>query len=115
MGSRWRKMKGPIDVEEDSGKRASRLRKPPWLKVKAFGGKAFNDVNHLLRDRGLFTVCQEANCPNRGECFSRGTATFLILGPVCTRNCRFCNVTPGKPASPNPEEPRLVAEAVARM
>ena len=91
------------------------LRKPPWLKVKAFGGKAFNDLNSLLREEGLFTVCQEANCPNRGECFTRGTATFLILGPVCTRNCRFCNVTPGKPALVNPEEPRLVAKAVERM
>jgi lipoic acid synthetase len=63
----------------------------------------------------LHTVCQEANCPNRGECFNRGTATFLILGPVCTRNCGFCNVSPGRPAELNPREPELVAEAVLRM
>ena len=91
------------------------LRKPPWIKVKAFGGNTFNEVSGLLRERGLFTVCQEANCPNRGECFSRGTATFLILGPVCTRNCRFCDVRPGKPPAPDAQEPRLVAEAVALM
>lgn len=91
------------------------LRKPPWIKVKAFGGNTFNEISGLLRERGLFTVCQEANCPNRGECFSRGTATFLILGPVCTRNCRFCDVSPGRPKAVNPEEPRLVAEAVAKM
>jgi lipoic acid synthetase len=102
-------------MADSSQKPADSRRKPPWLKVKAFGGKAFNDINSLLKDQGLLTVCQEANCPNRGECFSRGTATFLILGPLCTRNCRFCNVTPGKPSAPNQEEPRLVAEAVARM
>lgn len=102
-------------MADASYKPADGRRKPPWLRVKAFGGKAFNDMNGLLKDHGLFTVCQEANCPNRGECFTRGTATFLILGPLCTRNCRFCNVSPGKPLSPNPDEPRLVAEAVKKM
>jgi len=103
-------------ADKKSPDNASRpLRKPPWIKVKAFGGNKFNNISGVVRNRGLHTVCQEANCPNRGECFSRGTATFLILGSVCSRNCRFCNVTPGKPSPPNPEEPRLVAEAVQQM
>ncbi len=100
---------------DDQHQKADPRRKPSWLKVRAFSGKGFSEVSELLRERGLFTVCQEANCPNRGECFNRGTATFLIMGPVCTRNCRFCNVSPGTPSGLNPEEPRLVADAVARM
>jgi lipoic acid synthetase len=90
-------------------------RKPSWLKVKAFGGQRFNDVSLILRERGLFTVCQEANCPNRGECYNRGTATFLILGPRCTRNCAFCDVSPGRPAPVNEREPQMVAEAASIM
>jgi len=69
----------------------------------------------LLDDGGLHTVCQEARCPNSGECFSRGTATFLILGEVCTRRCRFCAVTQGTPGLPDPEEPHRLAEAAARL
>ena len=86
-------------------------RKPPWLRVKPFNGTQFEEVSHLLHDYGLSTVCQAANCPNRGECFNRGTATFLILGPSCTRNCRFCNIQTGKPAAVDPGEP----ERLARM
>lgn len=90
-------------------------RKPSWLTVKPFAGAEFSRVSGLLKDLDLRTVCQEANCPNRGECFSRGTAVFLILGPRCTRNCRFCNVTPGTPSAVDPSEPRRVAEAARRM
>ena len=90
-------------------------RKPPWLRVKAMGGDKFNEISAQVRDLGLNTICREANCPNRGECYSRGTATFLIMGPRCTRNCRFCNVTSGKPAALDPEEPGRVAEAARRM
>lgn len=90
-------------------------RKPPWLKVKGFGGEKFNGVAGLLKQYGLNTVCQAANCPNRGECFSRGTATFLILGPLCTRNCRFCDVQPGKPGYPDPSEPSRVAAAALKL
>jgi len=92
-----------------------RDRKPPWLKVRGFGTGRFNAVNALLQTYGLNTVCQAANCPNRGECFSRGTATFLIMGPTCTRNCRFCDVRSGRPAPVDPEEPERVAQAAARL
>ncbi len=80
-------------------------RKPAWLTVKPFAGAEFTRVSLLLNDLNLHTVCQEANCPNRGECFNRGTAVFLILGPKCTRNCRFCDVVPGAPSPVDPTEP----------
>jgi len=92
-----------------------KLRKPSWLKVRAFGGAEFNRVSGLLKDLHLNTVCQEANCPNRGECFNRGTAVFLLMGPVCTRNCRFCNVQSGKPVPLDSQEPIRVAGAAQRL
>ena len=87
------------------------IRKPPWLKrpfPRAAGGAA---VAGSLDRLGLFTVCQEAHCPNQGECFNRGTATFLLLGPRCTRACTFCAVQKGPPRPPDPDEPRRVARA----
>jgi lipoic acid synthetase len=90
-------------------------RKPDWLKVKAFSGEQYARVTALLKGLGLQTVCQEANCPNRGECFNRGTAVFLIMGPRCTRNCTFCDVTSGRPAQLDDDEPERVAEAAARL
>ncbi len=90
-------------------------RKPAWLKVRAFTGGGFDHVNRLLKHHGINTVCRAANCPNRGECFNRGTATFLILGPVCTRACRFCNIPTGKPAPPDTDEPRRIASAAQEM
>jgi lipoic acid synthetase len=101
-------------VSENRGNNETK-RKPAWLKVKAFTGTGYDSVNRLLKRHGLNTVCQAANCPNRGECFNRGTATFLILGPVCTRNCRFCNIQTGKPAPPDPDEPRRIAGAALEM
>jgi lipoic acid synthetase len=86
--------------------------KPPWLKVRACGNQKYREVQALLEEHHLNTVCREANCPNRGECYSRGTATFLIMGPNCTRHCRFCNVTPGLPAPLDENEPARVAQAV---
>jgi len=86
--------------------------KPPWLKVRACGNRKYLEVQSLLREHHLHTVCQEANCPNRGECFSSGTATFLIMGPNCTRNCAFCNVTHGKAAPLSDDEPAQVARTV---
>ncbi len=92
------------------------LKKPEWIRVKAGSGNArFDGIKHLLRDRGLHTVCEEASCPNIGECFARGTATFMILGDLCTRRCPFCDVAHGRPAAPDAEEPRQLAEAVAAL
>ncbi|KAA3634871.1 MAG: lipoyl synthase [Calditrichaeota bacterium] len=85
-------------------------KKPDWLKIKAISGKTYNQVHTLLEMYNLQTVCQAANCPNRGECFDRGTATFLILGPKCTRNCRFCDIEPGKTSAVDPSEPERIAE-----
>jgi len=93
----------------------STLRKPPWLKVPLPRGPAFAAVDRTLADLGLHTVCREARCPNRGECFSAGTATFLILGDTCTRDCQYCNVRHGIPAPPDPGEPERVAEAAGRL
>lgn len=94
---------------------ADRLHKPPWLKKKLPRSEALAGVTRLLRDHGLHTVCEGAACPNRGECFERGTATFLILGDHCTRNCRFCAVPPGHPGPPDPAEPGQVAHAAALL
>jgi len=91
-----------------------RIRKPEWFKVQLFDADAF-EVHRLMRELGLHTVCQEARCPNIGECFSRHTATFLILGDTCTRNCRFCAIKTGEPEPPDPAEPPRIAEAVKRM
>lgn len=90
-------------------------RKPSWLKVKMPKGRAFTEVSHLIKDNELVTVCQEAMCPNRGECWSHGTATFMLCGEVCTRACGFCATRTAKPKPLDPDEPRKVAEAVAHM
>jgi lipoic acid synthetase len=95
--------------------RPFRERKPPWLKVPAPGGPTYRRLRKAIEDDGLHTVCQEANCPNVGECWERGTATFMILGDVCTRRCGFCNVQTGKPAWNDPLEPLRVANQVKRM
>jgi lipoic acid synthetase len=91
------------------------LRKPDWLKVRLGSGRNYFSVESILRDKNLHTVCQEANCPNQGECFSDSTATFLILGDTCTRNCRYCNVKHGSPDGLDEDEPRRVREAVKRL
>lgn len=102
-------------VQKSDKQNVEHLRKPAWLKVRAFSGDEFDRVQNLLRHLRLNTVCQAANCPNRGECFSRGTATFLILGPLCTRGCTFCNIETGRPGEPDPDEPRRVAAAAAAL
>jgi len=89
--------------------------KPTWLRVKPFSGKTFEGVRQSLARHGLNTVCQAANCPNRGECFNQGTATFLIMGPLCTRNCRFCDIDPGQPGTLDPSEPARVAAAAKEL
>jgi lipoic acid synthetase len=92
------------------------LPRPPWIKARAPQGEAYEGLRALMRGLDLHTVCEEAHCPNIGDCWNRGTATFMILGDVCTRACGFCAVKTGLPARPpDPAEPRRVAQAVARM
>jgi lipoic acid synthetase len=92
------------------------LRRPPWLRVRlSAGGENYAAVRSLMRDQALHTVCEEAHCPNLGECWNRRTATFLIMGGVCTRGCRFCAVAKGKPAPLDMDEPARLAAAVQRM
>ena len=90
-------------------------RKPPWFKVPAPGGKRYRDLNRLVNTENLHTVCQEAKCPNIGECWERGTMTFMILGDTCTRRCGFCNVKSGKPTWNDPFEAARVGASVARL
>ena len=92
-----------------------RLRKPEWIRVKSGSGQGYHDVKRLLREHKLHTVCEEASCPNIGECFGKGTATFMILGEVCTRRCPFCDVAHGKPLPPDPAEPDQLARSIALL
>jgi lipoic acid synthetase len=88
------------------------LKKPEWIKVKLPSGEKFNEVKNLLREHKLHTVCEEASCPNIGECFSKGTATFMIMGDICTRRCPFCDVGHGRPNPLDPNEPKQLAHSV---
>lgn len=90
-------------------------RKPDWIRVKAPNSPAYHETRALMRDLKLFTVCEEAACPNIGECWAKKHATFMILGSVCTRACAFCNVATGRPDLLDPHEPEHVAEAVAKL
>ena len=94
---------------------APRLRKPSWIRVRLPAGNAVQDLKARLRSRDLVTVCEEASCPNIHECFSKGTATFMILGEVCTRRCSFCDVAHGRPLPPDPAEPEQLARTVRDM
>ncbi|HKC82118.1 MAG TPA: lipoyl synthase [Gemmatimonadaceae bacterium] len=91
------------------------LRKPSWLKVKAPGGPNYMRLKQLMRELDLHSVCEEAHCPNVGECWEHGTATFMILGDVCTRNCAYCAVAHGRPPKYDIAEPHRVAQAIAEM
>ena len=92
-----------------------RLRKPEWIRVKPGSGAGYNGVKRILRENQLHTVCEEASCPNIGECFSKGTATFMILGDVCTRRCPFCDVAHGKPQPPDAGEPENLARSIGLL
>jgi lipoic acid synthetase len=93
----------------------SRLRKPDWLKVRFPAGPGFARIDRMHREQGLHSVCRSAACPNQGECWSSGTATFMILGDRCSRDCAFCNVAHGPVGLPDPTEPQAVAVAVAEL
>jgi len=102
----------PIKVEAQA---RSSLPKPPWLKARAPTGPRVSEIKKILRKEGLNTVCEEASCPNLGECFSHGTATFMIMGDLCTRRCPFCDVAHGRPRPLDPSEPEHLANAVQRL
>jgi len=99
------KLYDPVDAQ----------RKPDWLKIRLHRSADYADVRHIVEEHGLHTICSSGRCPNQSECWSRRTATFMILGDVCTRGCRFCATRTGHPLPPDPDEPRRVAESVALM
>lgn len=90
-------------------------RKPEWIRMKVPDSARYQEIKKILRDNNLHTVCEEASCPNIGECFSGGTATFMILGDICTRRCPFCDVAHGKPLPPDVDEPENLARTIAQM
>ncbi|AEK59027.1 MULTISPECIES: lipoyl synthase [Acidithiobacillus] len=104
--------RNPIPIVAES---VPRQRKPDWFRVTSPLSPEVDRLKGILRDAKLHTVCEEASCPNLGECFGSGTATFMILGDLCTRRCPFCDVAHGRPEAPDPEEPEHLAETVARM
>jgi lipoyl synthase len=99
----------------ESGQERRRGRLPVWMKMKMPRGERYSYLKNLVNREGLHTICSSGNCPNIGECWNRGTATFMILGNICTRNCRFCGVPSGKPLSPDDSEPMKVARAIRWM
>ena len=96
--------------------RGTLLSKPSWIRVRAASPNSrFHDIKAILRKQQLHTVCEEASCPNIAECFGKGTATFMILGDICTRRCPFCDVAHGRPLAPDADEPRHLAETIAQL
>ena len=115
MSTRSRANPGGARVLELGEVRPFGERKPPWFKRPAPGSSRYRELRGMIEGQGLHTVCQEAACPNIGECWERGTATFMILGDTCTRRCGFCNVKTGKPNEVDPLEPLRVAQSVKKM
>ena len=105
--------RNPIKIAPQA--KSDLLRKPSWIRARSANSQAFYEVKRILREQKLFTVCEEASCPNIGECFGKGTATFMILGDLCTRRCPFCDVAHGRPKPPDAEEPLHLAQSVAAM
>ena len=94
----------------------TRLPKPAWIRVRAASpGSRFHEIKEILRAQKLHTVCEEASCPNIAECFGKGTATFMILGDICTRRCPFCDVAHGRPLAPDAEEPEHLASTIFKL
>ena len=102
--------RSPVQFDE-----APKLRKPSWIRVRIPSGNAVQSLKAKLRENSLVTVCEEASCPNIHECFSHGTATFMVLGAVCTRRCSFCDVAHGRPKPPDADEPAKLARTIADM
>lgn len=94
---------------------AEHIKKPDWLKIRLRENEHFTETKHIVESHGLHTICTSGRCPNMGECWSRGTATFMIGGDICTRSCRFCNTLTGKPLPLDPKEPEKVAEGIRLM
>ena len=113
---RWLKIKPPNrNVSEKIAAKQNVQKKPKWLRVKLPTGKNYKHVRKLVSDNKLHTICESGNCPNMGECWGEGTATFMILGNICTRSCGFCSVATGRPLPVDWEEPEKVAESVRLM
>ena len=115
------KQKGAAKTARAFGKSAirivpvERLKKPDWIRVKMGNSRRFQEIKNILRAHKLHTVCEEASCPNIGECFGKGTATFMILGDLCTRRCPFCDVAHGRPRPPDTDEPAHLAQTIAAL
>lgn len=92
-----------------------RVKKPEWLKISIAANERFSETKHVVERHSLHTICSSGRCPNMGECWAKGTATFMIAGDICTRNCKFCNTRTGKPLPLNPDEPTQVAKSIALM
>ena len=101
----------PVKVEPTTNP----LRKPKWIRARAANGARVNELKAVLREHQLHTVCEEAACPNLGECFTHGTATFMIMGDICTRRCPFCDVAHGKPKPLDENEPEHLAQTISAM
>lgn len=93
----------------------TRHKKPDWLKIKLHNSSNFGEVARIVQEHGLHTICSSGRCPNQAECWSRRTATFMILGEICTRSCKFCATATGKPLPPDPDEPQKLARSVRLM
>ncbi len=117
MSSPGEKQKGELKTARIPIKIVPReiARKPDWIRVKASSSPRFHEIKQILRDNHLHTVCEEASCPNIGECFSKGTATFMIMGDLCTRRCPFCDVGHGKPLPLDADEPLHLAQTIAKL
>ena len=105
----------PAEVDGKGPGQLTRGRRPAWLRVRSTDTPKFRELKQLFRGKSLNTVCQEAMCPNIGECWGRGTATFLLMGDTCTRSCGFCKIKTGRPGLLDPDEPRRIGESVQSM
>jgi len=110
------KQRGSLKTKRNESDPAERLPKPNWIRIKVgASSERFREIKNIVRANQLVTVCEEASCPNIGECWSKGTATFMIMGDKCTRRCRFCNVSTGRPNPLDPSEPERLAQTIAMM